>query len=172
MLLIFLQNYLPRRLDFFMFPNKQELIAKVVPPTIFSPFSFISEKIENAFSFKKIPAFKYSNLWEVDDSKNKKENFVSIFLPNSPNESSTIIKEVLEVIKEFKNLSWKIKLHPMGVENEKLLKYLKSYEFIEVSYVNSNELIKKSKIVITGNSGVMVDCIYQKNNVLFFQKSI
>ena len=46
--------------------------------------------------------------------KNKKENFVSIFLPNSPNESSTIIKEVLEVIKEFKNLSWKIKLHPMG----------------------------------------------------------
>ena len=65
----FLQNYLPRRLDFFMFPNKQELIAKVVPPTIFSPFSFISEKIENAFSFKKIPAFKYSNLWEVDDSK-------------------------------------------------------------------------------------------------------
>lgn len=166
----FLQNYLPRRLDFFMFPNKQELIAKVVPPTIFSPFSFISEKIENAFSFKKIPAFKYSNLWEVDDSKNKKENFVSIFLPNSPNESSTIIKEVLEVIKEFKNLSWKIKLHPMGVENEKLLKYLKSYEFIEVSYANSNELIKKSKIVITGNSGVMVDCIYQKKQCFIFSE--
>ena len=166
----FLQNYLPRRLDFFMFPNKQELIAKVVPPTIFSPFSFISEKIENAFSFKKIPAFKYSNLWEVDDSKNKKENFVSIFLPNSPNESSTIIKEVIEVIKEFKNLSWKIKLHPMGVENEKLLKYLQSYEFIEVSYANSNELIKKSKIVITGNSGVMVDCIYQKKQCFIFSE--
>ena len=58
----------------------------------------------------------------------------------------------------------------MGVENEKLLKYLKSYEFIEVSYVNSNELIKKSKIVITGNSGVMVDCIYQKKQCFIFSE--
>lgn len=166
----FLQNYLPRRLDFFMFPNKQELIAKVVPPIIFSPFSFISEKIEKDFSFKKIPAFKYSNLWEVDDLKNKKEESVSIFLPQSPNESSRIINEVLSVIKEFKNLSWKIKFHPMGVENKKLIKDLKNCQSLEISDKNSNELLKESQLVITGNSGVMVDCVYLKKHCFIFSE--
>ena len=66
----FVQSYLPRRLDNFMYPNALEIKGKVISPKVLSPFNFLEHYFDDDILFQSIPAFRYSYLWNDISKQN------------------------------------------------------------------------------------------------------
>ena len=165
----FVQSYLPRRLDHFMFPNTLEIAGKVISPKVLSPFNFLEHYFDDDILFKLIPAFRYSYLWnDVSIENSSKLKIISIFLPNSPEEANRIFLNTLDVLNEFKEYEWQVKLHPTGANNKKFIKDINSKGILKLSSESSFDLILKSEIIITGNSGIILDCLFLKKTCLVF----
>ncbi len=165
----FIQSYLPRRLDNFMYPNTFEIKGKVISSKVLSPFSFLEHHFIDEVSFKSVPAFRYSYLWNNVSRKNSSElKIISIFLPNSPEEANKIFFKASKIINKFKAYEWQIKLHPTGVNKGKFINEINSNLSLKESLETSFELILKSDIVITGNSGIILDCLYLEKTCLVF----
>ena len=165
----FVQSYLPRRLDNFMYPNALEIKGNVISSKVLSPFSFLENKFDDAISFQSIPAFRYSYLWnDISKQTSSKLKIISIFLPNLPDEANRIFKFTLNTIKKIKSYEWQIKLHPTGANNKKFINDINSNASLKQSFETSFDLISKSEIIITGNSGVILDCLFLKKKCLVF----
>ena len=152
-----------------MYPNASEIKGKVISSKVLSPFGFLENKFDDAISFQPIPAFRYPYLWnDIPKQTSSKLKIISIFLPNLPDEANRIFKLTLNTINKIKSYEWQIKLHPTGANNKKFINDINSNASLKQSLETSFDLISKSEIIITGNSGVILDCLFLKKRCLVF----
>ena len=164
----------PKKQDRFMFTVESELSAGVTPFDILSSFNLNENDFPRDKNLKlhHFPAIRYEHLFKRKKNNQKPyvSNVLGIFMPYSYEDSEFILNTIFDLEDFFKEFILKVKLHPASKSNKKLEKKLAQYAN-ELHIDRSIDLVFESEFIITGNSGIIIDCMFQNKPCFIFSKS-